>query len=74
MTEAEARMLADEINRHPSWTAWAEEQPLLRRDNPEWVVKAHHDAMRRHGTLTNPRPVEIISSREEWDAARDSWQ
>jgi hypothetical protein len=71
MNQAEARELANEINRHPGWLARAEEKPFANRDNHEWWVKANHNSM--PATQRNPYPVELISSREEWEEARTKW-
>lgn len=73
MNEAEARELANEINRYPGWWAYAEGQPFLNRDNHDWWVKAHHVSMDSRATPTNPYPILPITNRDEWNAARSKW-
>lgn len=73
MTKAEAQALAREINQYPGWLAHPEEQPFLDRDNHDWWVKAHHDSMKQLVGRPNPFPILPISSREEWDEARNKW-
>lgn len=72
MTESEARDLAREINQRPGWTAHAEAQLFINRDNHEWWVQAHHRTMRSVAS-TNPYPTLPISSLEEWDTAYAKW-
>lgn len=72
MNEAEARELANKINRHPGWFARAGGQPFINRDNHDWWVWAHHDTMRAVVSGT-PYPELPITTPEEWEAARLKW-
>jgi hypothetical protein len=70
MNEAEARDLAQEINRHPGW--WAHAEIVNIHQHPhEWWVQAHHESMR--ASPSRPYPTLPITSREVWDAARLKW-